>query len=145
MGSGSPGPRCRSWSLVRRPPLARSPVFLAFRASFMSQPSWRARDAFWIAADPASWIGGSRPAKSIYQSSILYAEAAQWLAERSGRGEPDNAWVAGLLAPLGWLAACAIDPDAVGRCLDDPKLAAHALTRSQQRFWGLDHPPSPAG
>ena len=57
-------------------------------------------------------------------------------AER--RADPDIAWVAGLLAPLGWLAACAIDLDAVGRCLENPKLAqgAHAV---QQRFWGLDH------
>jgi two-component system, NtrC family, sensor kinase len=79
------------------------------------------------------------PARSIYQSSVLFARAAHWLAERSGRADPDNAWVAGLLAPLGWLTACAVNLDLVGRCLRDPELASspHA---TEQRFWGLDHP-----
>ena len=81
---------------------------------------------------------GLPPAKAVYQSSILYAGAAHWLAERAGCADPDNAWVAGLLAPLGWLAACAIDLDAVGRCLEDPKLPLCAHT-AQQRVWGLDH------
>jgi two-component system, NtrC family, sensor kinase len=125
--------------VLREAPAARAVSSLSCFASLVHEPAvLEGAGRLLDSSGPGFVDWGLSPAKSVYQSSILYAEAAQWLAERSGRADPDNAWVAGLLAPLGWLAACAIDLDAVGRCLEDPKLAvgAHA---AQQRFWGLDH------
>src|SRR5262249_43822219 len=52
--------------------------------------------------------------------------------------DPENAWVAGLLAPLGWLAVCVIDPGRAAVCLTDPALPRHPA-RTQKRHWGADH------
>ncbi len=88
---------------------------------------------------PASGIGfvdWSRPSlRPIYQASVSYARLAHRLAECTGRCDAENAWVAGLLAPLGWLAVCAIDPDQAVACLNDPELAKDPA-RVQQRYWG---------
>src|SRR5439155_18488182 len=57
--------------------------------------------------------------------------SARLVAERADGCAADNAWVAGLLAPLGWLAAAAVDPAQTSACLEDPAAAP-------QRAWGLD-------
>jgi signal transduction histidine kinase len=77
---------------------------------------------------------GIRP---IYQASLTYARLAERLAVISQRSDPDRAWVAGLLAPLGWMAVAAIDSEQAAACLSDPDLPAKpALV--QQRLWGFD-------
>src|SRR5262249_5420416 len=59
------------------------------------------------------------------------------VARHLSRTDLDRVWACGLLAPLGWLAACALDADAVAACLADPTLHSDAgLT--QRRHWGLD-------
>jgi two-component system NtrC family sensor kinase len=73
----------------------------------------------------------------VYRASLAYARMAHDIAARSGRCHPEAGWVAGLLAPLGWLAACAIDSDAVAHCLADPALAQNPIA-VQQRWWGND-------
>jgi two-component system NtrC family sensor kinase len=73
----------------------------------------------------------------IYHSCLLYARCAERVAELSGRCDPENAWVAGLLAPLGWLAISAVDPDGAARCLGDAGLAQDAVA-TQQRHWGIE-------
>jgi signal transduction histidine kinase len=73
----------------------------------------------------------------IYQASFQYAQASRSLAERSGRCLPDIAWAAGLLAPLGWLAICAIDAEAADRCRQDPRAFAQPVT-VQHQHWGCD-------
>src|SRR5207244_11718360 len=45
-----------------------------------------------------------------YQACLDYARLAFRIAEQTGKADPENAWVAGLLAPLGWLTVCAIEP-----------------------------------
>jgi signal transduction histidine kinase len=88
------------------------------------------------AAGPG-FVDWQRPAvQPVYQASLTYAEAAHALAGRGGC-DPQAAWVAGLLAPLGWLAACAVAPEQVAACLADPELAADPA-RVQQRHWGWD-------
>src|SRR5439155_14613881 len=62
---------------------------------------------------------------------------AQRIAEMSQRGDAQNAWVAGLLAPLGWLAVSAIDSDRVVQCLSDPRHEIDA-NAAEQQHWGLD-------
>ena len=68
----------------------------------------------------------------------LCPQAAQRLAEISQRGDPHHAWVAGLLAPLGWLAVCAVDGDLAAACLDDSAFTQDPVL-TQQRRWGYDH------
>src|SRR5712692_3672562 len=85
------------------------------------------------------YVDWRRPAVwPIYQACRTFARLTSNLAERSGRGDLDNAWAAGLLAPLGWLAVAAISPDRAADCLADPELPAHPVT-IQQKHWGFDH------
>jgi signal transduction histidine kinase len=84
---------------------------------------------------PVAW---QHPAvEPIYRLALACAAHAAHLARPTGQVDPELAWMAGLLAPLGWLAVCAVEPEAAGRCLAD---AAHATepTATQARHWGLD-------
>jgi signal transduction histidine kinase len=74
---------------------------------------------------------------AVRQAGLIYAARARHLAERTGRCDPDNAWAAGLLAPLGWLAVCAVAPDRAAACLDDPAHAARPA-ETEQHHWGHD-------
>src|SRR5438270_3633129 len=46
--------------------------------------------------------------RPVYDACATCARLAQLLAEKTDLCAPDNAWVAGLLAPLGRLAVCAV-------------------------------------
>jgi len=76
--------------------------------------------------DPAFLSWDERPFHSVRDTSLTCAHFARLLAQRSGRSDPDSAWVAGLLAPLGWLAACAlghVSPQATACELDGSAVA----------------------
>src|SRR5262249_37443760 len=62
--------------------------------------------------------------------------AAHALAQREAKCDPETAWVAGMLAPLGWFGVCAIDSGAVAACRADPEFARHPLG-AQKRYWGM--------
>jgi signal transduction histidine kinase len=57
------------------------------------------------------------------------------LAAKSGQADPAAAAAAGSLAPLGWLATVAINPDAVAACLADENHPRQP-DAVQQRFFG---------
>jgi signal transduction histidine kinase len=78
------------------------------------------------------------PAHTVYQSCLAYAGQSWTLAARTGLCDPEAAWVAGLLAGLGWQAMCAVDAPAVAACCADPALASDPCG-TQRRHWGLDH------
>jgi two-component system, NtrC family, sensor kinase len=86
-------------------------------------------------AGPVDW--GQPPAGTIYQAAIAYALKASQLARHTGRLDPETAWVGGLLAPLGWLAACAVDASLTAECLADPAYPESSAP-VQCRLWGLD-------
>lgn len=88
-------------------------------------------------APPCFVDWGRSPARPIHEAGIAFARLASRLAERTGQCDPDRAWVAGLLAPLGWLAVCALDPARVEACLADPALV-RCGAETQRRHWGLD-------
>lgn len=73
----------------------------------------------------------------VYQSALAYAAQAERLARRLGRVDPDLAWSAGLLAPLGWLAVAAVAPEAISACLADADFPRKPV-QVQQRLWGLE-------
>lgn len=78
------------------------------------------------------------PLRTIYHAALSYARLSEQLAQRTARAQPDMAWVAGLLAPLGWLAICTASPEDVAPCLSHPEFAEKP-TVVQQMLWGLDH------
>lgn len=92
------------------------------------------------ASDPATgstdWAGPA--VQPVYRTCVTLARLAARILELAGRGDPDAAWCAGLLTPLGWLAVSAIAPAQVAACLADPRFASQPV-RTQQRHWGLDH------
>jgi len=73
----------------------------------------------------------------IYEASLTYAEMARRLAHETKRLDPDTAWAAGLLAPLGWLAMASAAPDAAAECLADPAFKDNPAD-TQRRRWGHD-------
>jgi signal transduction histidine kinase len=80
----------------------------------------------------------------IYKACLDYARLSWELARRSGRGDPEAAWAAGMLAPLGWLAVCAVGsgkapvgPGLAAACWHDPDWPRDAES-IQRRLWGLD-------
>lgn len=73
----------------------------------------------------------------VYRTALAYATTACAVAERIGYANPEAAWSAALLAPLGWMALCAVAPAQVKACLESPDFAA-APSETQQRLWGMD-------
>jgi signal transduction histidine kinase len=73
----------------------------------------------------------------VLRTGLACAWIAEALARRLKRIDPERAWAAGLLTPLGWYAACALDPDAAAACLADPSLAADPVG-TQRRHWSAD-------
>jgi signal transduction histidine kinase len=75
--------------------------------------------------------------RPIYQACVTYARLAITVATRTGHSNPDAAWAAALLAPLGWLGVCAVDGAKAAACLADPELSRDP-SHAQQRYWGID-------
>ncbi len=75
--------------------------------------------------------------RSILQAGHACASIAEALSRKVGRVDPKSAWIAGLLAPLGWYVACTLDSGAAAACLANPGLAANPL-ETQRRHWGID-------
>ncbi len=85
-----------------------------------------------------AFVDWSRPAVApIYWSALHFAHLSALLAERTRACDAESAWVAGLLAPLGWLAVAAVDPERAARCLADPELRRFPEA-VERRHWGHD-------
>jgi signal transduction histidine kinase len=76
--------------------------------------------------------------RPVYEASIQYARIAWLLAQRIGC-DPASAWIGGLLAPLGWLAVCAVDAESVGECMQG-MIPPQRLAEFQRQCWGQDAP-----
>ncbi|MFO0841803.1 MAG: HDOD domain-containing protein [Gemmataceae bacterium] len=69
---------------------------------------------------PGSCLDWHDPrARPLYESCLTLARLTRGLARRCGRADPEQAWCAGLLAPLGWLALAAVAPGRVAAALLD--------------------------
>jgi signal transduction histidine kinase len=75
--------------------------------------------------------------RTVYNHGLTLARLARALAVRAGSCDPEQAWCAGLLAPLGWLGVCAVSPAAATACLADPAFRRHSL-ETQTRHFGID-------
>jgi len=120
-------------------PLRHAPAALRRAHDLLSRPH-------------AGVLNHSHPAtRSVLRTCRAISREARSLAEKSGQIDPDCAAVAGLLAPLGWLALAAVRADAVAACLGDgllptqPDAAAHGhfgattaeVARRLARRWEL--------
>jgi signal transduction histidine kinase len=120
--------------VLRDPAILRGAVhFLDEQEKLSAAPAASGPDACERCNGAIDWTRSANP--RIYRACALYAWAARRLAEQTGRPDPENAWVAGLLAPLGWLAVCAVTPDQAAACLTDGRFADDA-DATQEKHWG---------
>jgi signal transduction histidine kinase len=152
-------PQAAIWSEVRQDPgcvllLARHAMPSAAASGSLLFPALL-RDAapleaarFQLESTVASgcWVSWNEPAaRTIYRYALACARLAHGLAEQTDVCAMDNAWVVGLLAPLGWLAACAADPLQTTGCLTTWRLHRQlpagfdptAVARRLLRRWRL--------
>src|SRR5262249_27100503 len=91
-----------------------------------------------LEGETGTWVDWRRPELlPIYRSALASAHFARLIAEHTRRCDPDTAWAAGLLAPLGWMAVAAADPAAVAACLSGPRHGIDPLGVREAR-WGMD-------
>lgn len=79
------------------------------------------------------------PGRAVLAASHCCAHLARELARRSGLGQPDYAWVCGLMAHLGWLLLCSGNPGAAQLALEtrQSRPVLPALSRRLARAWNL--------
>ncbi len=83
-----------------------------------------------------------KPPQSSSQTLLEYATSvgklAATIATETRRCPPLAAFVAGSLAPLGWLAVAATSPHAIDACRNHAAFS-HDPFRTQSEVWGLSH------
>ncbi len=124
--------------LIRHALPRGAPSGLAFFPALVRDPAPLEAAARQLAQPGPGFVDWDQPAcRAVYETSLACARLAFLLAEKTECCDPDNAWAAGLLAPLGWLALCAAAPAAIR----DPKAVSGfdpaALARRLSRFWEL--------
>jgi signal transduction histidine kinase len=134
----SPSPQ--SWPAFRHDPGA---VLLVLRQLGTSLPE--RLDSLALVANINHYLDADAPAfvdwntlvgRSVLQSGLTCAALAEALSRKLCNVDPQTAWTCGLLAPLGWYAACALDPDTTAACLADPEFARDPV-ETQRRHWGI--------
>lgn len=73
----------------------------------------------------------------IRTACVRYASLAEYIAEQTDDVNPKLAWIAGLLAPLGWLALSVSNPTLMTSCLDDPLFETDPIA-TQRHHWNYD-------
>lgn len=116
------------------PPLAPSPVLDAL----LQHPNLLDDILSHLRQLPSGVIDWNQaPARGVYQTALTCAHLAQALAQQTAVCLPDKAWICGLLAPLGYLALCAVDPSAVAT-LTETAVLPPDWAAAQRWHWGLD-------
>jgi two-component system, NtrC family, sensor kinase len=116
---------------------------LSFFPALLGDPAVLEAALHHLAHPHPGYVNWNQPAlRPLYQASLQYARSARLVAERTDGCAADNAWVGGLLAPLGWLAAAAVDPVQTVACLHSPTNASQlidhaAIARRLCHTWRL--------
>jgi two-component system, NtrC family, sensor kinase len=148
-------PTAAAWDVVRFDPgcvllLLRhalppdAPSGVSFFPSLLRDPAPLEAALDLLGRPGPGFVDWEQPAfRPVYDACLAYARLACVIAERTERCAPDNAWVAGLLAPLGWLAHCAAlgrdgAPQAHGvQPAGAPAFDPAALARRLNQCWRL--------
>ena len=121
--------------LVRATPLDNPP---AFPAALLDTPLPLEFGLRRLSGPSCGVVDWSAPVvRPVYRASRTIACLAHALAQRCQCCCPEQAWAAGLLAPLGWLAACAVAGGRVAGCLADSGFARDPLS-AQRRHLGVE-------
>jgi two-component system, NtrC family, sensor kinase len=92
--------------LLRQPNHIGHPTTSAFFPSLLRDPSVLQLALDCLGHTEIAFVDWrSLRLQPIYRAALAYAHAAEAIAQQTGRCDVDHAWVGGLLAPLGWLAA----------------------------------------
>lgn len=113
------------WPAVILKPL-QHPSLIEFALNRLSMP----------ACGWADWTQG--PARMVLGCSLVCARLNRFLARHAGPCAPEQAWVCGLLAPLGWLSLCAVDLSAVESVMASGGSYQDYQER-QEAGWGMRH------
>lgn len=102
-------------------------------------PDWYARLHHHLNQPPSGLLDWSNPqTKQILPIARASAEVCHALSEKYQISAPNRAWIAGLLAPLGWLAIGSIAPDQLALTLR-PLAAGETWNDRQMEHWGMRH------
>jgi signal transduction histidine kinase len=112
-------------------------VFPSFTSDTLQAPAILDH-ALQLVDQPAFVDWNQAGAVTVYRTSYAQATLAHALAGHVSGCDPDCAWIAGLMAPLGWLTACALDAQAVQACREHSEFSRNPSV-AQQQCWGLDH------
>jgi signal transduction histidine kinase len=97
-----------------------------------------ARSFLSAGTDAPGWVDWDSPvARPIHEAALAYAHLSAAIAVRSGRYDPEWAWVAGLLAPLGAMALCAERTEALAWPCRQLGSLSPAIARRLCRCWRL--------
>jgi two-component system NtrC family sensor kinase len=138
-------PTSDTWPALREDPgavllLLRPPCpseLLPFPGALLLQPAPLERALRQLEQPAVGVLDHSLPAvRAVLDHGLLLARLAHTLAERAGSCDPEQAWCAGLLAPLGWLGICAVAP-AAAACLSEPAFRRQSV-ETQVRHWRID-------
>lgn len=91
--------------VVRHTPAARTSPGLSCYARALAEPAILEAARAQLERGADGFVDWNEPELlPVYQACVTYARVAEHLARHSDICDRDNAWVGGLLAPLGWLA-----------------------------------------
>ncbi len=133
-----------AWSAVRNDPAL---VLLAARLLGPASVSVRSVDDAVLLESACVHLKSAAPCFAdwreaggdhVHRVCVRQAQVAAALATKVGCCDPDAAWTAGMLAPLGWLAIAAHDPSRIAADLETLR-SSNDSSDWQQAAWGLDH------
>jgi signal transduction histidine kinase len=124
--------------LARQSSAGQTPASVSCFSTALLEPTSLEEAVHLLDAGPPSFVDWSQAAvRPVYQAALTSARLASAIARCLDCCDPDNAWAAGLLVPLGWFAVAVVAPEQVAGCLHDPEWPADPVA-VQRQHWGYD-------
>jgi two-component system, NtrC family, sensor kinase len=110
---------------------------LPFYSALLREPAALSMALECLNRRPCGFVDWSGPLAPIYRAACTTARTAEAIALYSDRCDADHAFVGGLLASLGWLAAAAVDEQSAHAALRETP-ADGDFAKTQHCLWGND-------
>lgn len=124
--------------LLIRESAARPVAATTFIPGLTHDPAPLRAAAGFLERDGPGFVDWSAPpTHAVHEAAVAYARAAHAVASETGLGEPEAAWSAGLLCPLGHFALAAVEPGLNPADLTRLGLEPAAVARRLARIWDL--------